>query len=86
VLPHISPSRLILSPTLRLFRMSCGSSWRASTRWGQGALVSRHGEGVHNRPSTDKAIFKRMTDADAAPFKNLQPDPWSTVRELLEAA
>jgi hypothetical protein len=27
-----------------------------------------------------------MTDADAAPFKNLQPDPWAKVRELLNAA
>jgi len=24
-------------------------------------------------------MFKRMTEADAAPFKNLQPDPWAKV-------
>jgi hypothetical protein len=33
-----------------------------------------------------KAIFSRMIDADAAPFRNLQPDPWIKVRELIEAA
>jgi hypothetical protein len=27
-----------------------------------------------------------MTEADAAPFKNLEPDPWPKVRELLKAA
>jgi hypothetical protein len=34
----------------------------------------------------EQAIFQRMTEADAAPFKNLQPDPWAKVRELLNAA
>jgi hypothetical protein len=43
-------------------------------------------ERVRRRPSTKEAIFERMTDADTAPFKNLQPDPWTKVRELLNAA
>jgi glutathione S-transferase len=37
-------------------------------------------------PTTEEAIFKRMTEADAAPFRNLQPDPWAKVRVLLNAA
>jgi len=41
---------------------------------------------VRQRPSTETAIFKRMTDTDSAPFKNLEPDPWPKVRELLAAA
>jgi hypothetical protein len=28
----------------------------------------------------------RMTEADHAPFKNLAPDPWPKVQELLQAA
>jgi hypothetical protein len=32
------------------------------------------------------AIFSRMTGADAAPFRNLPPDPWEKVRDLLAAA
>jgi len=27
-----------------------------------------------------------MTEADAAPFKNLEPDPWPKVQQLLKAA
>jgi len=42
-------------------------------------------ERVRRRPSTEEAMFKRMTEADAAPFKNLQPDPWAKVQELLNA-
>jgi glutathione S-transferase len=41
---------------------------------------------VRNRPSTGETIWKRMTDADWAPFKNVQPDPWPKVRGLLAAA
>jgi len=48
--------------------------------------VARWWERVRTRPATEAAIFKRMTEADAAPFKNLRPDPWLKVRELLKAA
>jgi glutathione S-transferase len=41
---------------------------------------------VRARRSVKAAIFDRMTEADAAPFKNLEPDPWPKVRELLQAA
>jgi hypothetical protein len=33
-----------------------------------------------------KRSSSRMTDTDAAPFRDLQPDPWPKVRDLLEAA
>ena len=54
--------------------------------WARRAGVAAWWEPVRNRPSTGQAIFERMTDADAAPFKNLDPDPWSKVRDLLQAA
>jgi glutathione S-transferase len=41
---------------------------------------------VRARPSVKAAIFDRMTEADHAPFKNLAPDPWPKVQELLKAA
>jgi len=41
---------------------------------------------VRQRPSTEEAIFSRMTDAEAALFRDLQPDPWIKVRDLVEAA
>ena len=41
---------------------------------------------VRARPSVKSAIFDRMTEADTAPFKNLAPDPWPKVQELLKAA
>jgi glutathione S-transferase len=41
---------------------------------------------VRHRPSTDQAVWKRMTDADWAPFKNVEPDPWPRISTLLAAA
>ena len=38
---------------------------------------------MRERPSVKSSIFDRMTDEDWAPFKNLKPDPWPKVRELL---
>jgi len=57
-----------------------------SRMWDGHPGVASWWERVRRRPSTEEAIFKRMTEADAAPFKNLQPDPWAKVRELLNAA
>ena len=54
--------------------------------WDRRAGVASWWERVRQRPSTEEAILRRMTDADAAPFRNLQPDPWPKVRELLAAA
>jgi glutathione S-transferase len=57
-----------------------------SRMWDRHPGVASWWERVRRRPSTEEAIFERMTDADAAPFKNPQPDPWAKVRELLNAA
>ena len=70
VIPYILRLEL-----LGLFRM-----------WDGRPGVASWWERVRRRRSTEEAIFKRMTGADAAPFKNLQPDPWAKVRELLNAA
>src|SRR5260370_41091775 len=41
---------------------------------------------MSQRSSFHKAILDRMTEADSAPFKNFEPDPWPKVREVLQAA
>ena len=57
-----------------------------SRMWDKRPGVAAWWERVRQRPSTDTAIFKRMTEADAAPFKNLTPDPWPKVQEMVLAA
>ncbi len=59
---------------------------RLARIWDKRPGVAAWWERVRARPSTDQAILKRMTDADAAPFRNLEPDPWPKVRGLLQAA
>jgi glutathione S-transferase len=54
--------------------------------WDRYPAVADWWERVRERPSVKTAIFDRMTEADTAPFKNLAPDPWPKVQELLEAA
>ena len=65
---------------LRLELLKLGGIWdrypEVADWWGR----------VRARPSVKSAIFDRMTEADTAPFKNLAPDPWPKVRELLKAA
>jgi glutathione S-transferase len=43
-------------------------------------------ERVRQRPSTQQTLYQRMSDADWAPFRNLEPDPWAKVSALLRAA
>jgi glutathione S-transferase len=38
------------------------------------------------RRSVRAAIFDRMSEADWTPFKNLAPDPWPKVQQLLKTA
>ena len=54
--------------------------------WDFSPAVGEWWERMRTRPSVKAAIFDRMTEADVAPFKNLEPDPWPRVRELLQAA
>jgi glutathione S-transferase len=59
---------------------------RLSPIWDGRPNVAAWWERVRQRSSTDTAIFKRMMEADAAPFESLQPDPWPKVHEMLLAA
>jgi glutathione S-transferase len=59
---------------------------RLSNLWDQHPGVAAWWQRVRERPSTRLAILDRMSEADWAPFRNLAPDPWPKVRELLEAA
>jgi glutathione S-transferase len=57
-----------------------------SPMWDRHPGVATRWRRVRQRPSTEAAIFGRMTDGDAAPFRNLEPDPWPKVRALMQAA
>jgi glutathione S-transferase len=59
---------------------------KLSGLWHRCPVVAEWWERMRTRPSVKAAIFDRMTEADAAPFKNLAPDPWPTVQRLLKAA
>jgi glutathione S-transferase len=59
---------------------------RLNRLWDQYPAIADWWRRVRERPSVQDTIFKRMTDADWAPFKNLAPDPWPRVQELLKAA
>jgi glutathione S-transferase len=54
--------------------------------WNRHPAVAEWWARMRTRPSVKAAIFERMSEADWAPFKNLAPDPWPKVRELLQAA
>jgi glutathione S-transferase len=59
---------------------------RLDRLWAGNPGVADWWQRMRNRASVQESIFKRMTDADWAPFKNLAPDPWPKVQELLKAA
>jgi glutathione S-transferase len=59
---------------------------KLSGMWDRYPAVGEWWARIRARPSVKAAIFDRMTEADVAPFKNLDPDPWPKVQELLRAA
>jgi len=59
---------------------------RLNALWDRHAGVADWWQRMRARDSTQTSIFARMTEADWAPFKNLQSDPWPKVRELLNVA
>ena len=65
---------------LRLELLKLGAMWQREP-----AIVDWWSR-VRERPSVKSTIFDRMQEADWAPFKNLAPDPWPLVQELLKAA
>jgi glutathione S-transferase len=65
---------------LRLELLKLGAMWR------QHRAVADWWMRVRKRPSVKAEIFDRMSEADWAPFKNLAPDPWPKVQQMLNAA
>jgi glutathione S-transferase len=65
---------------LRLELLKLGAMWQ------QHPAVRDWWARVRERHSVKAAIFDRMQDTDWAPFRNLAPDPWPRVQELLKAA
>jgi glutathione S-transferase len=65
---------------LRLELLKLGAMWQ------QHPAVADWWARVRERPSVKAAIFDRMSEADWAPFKNLAPDPWPKVQQMLRAA
>ena len=59
---------------------------RLSGLWDKYPRVTDWWKRMRERPSTKATIWDRMSDTDWAPFKNLQPDPWPKVQDLLKAA
>jgi hypothetical protein len=53
--------------------------------WAEQPAIADWWARMRARPSVKAAIFDRMTEKDWAPFKNLAPDPWPKVQELLRA-
>jgi hypothetical protein len=54
--------------------------------WQRESAVADWWTRVRDRASVKAAIFDRMLEADWAPFRNLSPDPWPKVQNLLKAA
>jgi glutathione S-transferase len=65
---------------LRLELLKLGAMWQ------QHPAVADWWARVRERPSVKAAIFDRMSEVDWAPFKNLAPDPWPKVQQMLRAA
>ena len=59
---------------------------KLSAMWQQHPTVADWWARVRERPSVKTTIFDRMSEADWAPFKNLAPDPWPKVQQMLNAA
>jgi glutathione S-transferase len=59
---------------------------RLDRMWAQLPAITDWWARMRERPSVKAAIFDRMTETDWAPFKNLAPEPWPKVQELLKAA
>ena len=59
---------------------------RLSGLWDKHRSIADWWQRMRARPSTQAEIFLRMSDADWAPFKNLEADPWPKVQQLLKAA
>jgi glutathione S-transferase len=59
---------------------------KLSKLWDRYPGVAKWWERVKHRPSTDEAIWSRMSEADWAPFKSIADDPWPKVKDMVKAA
>ncbi len=59
---------------------------RMARVWDKRPGVAKWYERMRGRPSFDQEITRQMTEADHAPFKNIEGDPWSKVSTLVKAA
>ena len=58
---------------------------RLAPMWAERPAIAQWYARMRERPSVKGAVLDRMTDKDWAPFKNLAPDPWPQVRQILAA-
>ncbi len=56
---------------------------KLSGMWAQSPAIADWWARVQDRPSVKGAIFDRMEEQDWATFKNLAPDPWPKIQEML---
>jgi hypothetical protein len=54
--------------------------------WQQYPQIAEWWARVRARPAVKAATVDRMTEQNWAPFKNLSPDPWPKVLNLLKAS
>ena len=59
---------------------------KLNAMWEQHPMIADWWDRMRARPSVKAAIFDRMEEKDWAPFKNLTPDPWPKVQQLLKSA
>jgi glutathione S-transferase len=59
---------------------------KLSGMWANYPAIADWWSRMRARPSVKATIFDRMEQKDWAPFKNLEPDPWPKVQELLKTA
>jgi glutathione S-transferase len=57
---------------------------KLSGMWAQSSAIADWWARVRDRPTVKGAIFDRMDEQDWAPFKNLAPDPWPKIQEMLK--
>jgi glutathione S-transferase len=56
---------------------------KLSRMWDKRPGVAAWYERMRALPSVENAVFKRMGDAEWAPFRKMQVDPWPKVQEIL---
>ena len=84
--PYLAGDALSLAETAVIPYIVRLDLLRLAPIWANRPSIAAWYERVSARPSFTQAITGRMTAADAAPFKNLSPDPWPRVSGLLKAA